>query len=1044
MQKVKMPRWLSMWKILGAVGLAFWLTDSIPQVKEHSVFIFFVLAVIYCAWDIGFGGGLCAAVLGLLLCDYFFYPPLHSFGATDFEHLMPVIGFVIVSVVGSALAAKSRKDAARLLRINRFYSLLVNAHTVIKSGDNLQQTCEGICRVAVESGLFKMAWVGYGEGEQGLNTPVAFWGLENELQETEFNARKEMPCSGCPEGAAVRAGHHYVCNEIAKNAQEICWSAVAQKHGYHSSATFPLTIKMRIAGIITFYAEQEKAFGQQEVELLTTLAANLATAIEALEKEARQRAAEAALQQSEAQLQAIIDNASLQIYVKDLQGRLVLVNHSVEEVLGLPRQEILGKTNHELFAQEIADQYHANDRIVLLSGKPLAVEETVVMPQGLRTGYSVKFPLVNESGEIYAICGISSDITERKQQEEALRQQAQIINQIHSSIITLNLDGVVTSWNHGAEQLYGYTMEEVLGEPIAMLYPSQEGIEETFRVILAALHQEGKYEIEAERMTKSGDSIFIRSFLSFLRDAEGLPVGIIANAFDLTQERKAREEFRRFATVVEQIAESVVITDPEGRIQYVNPTFEKMTGYSREEVLGKTPGVVKSGKQEAAFYEQLWATIKSGKVWNRQLINKKKDGTLYHAELVISPILDANGKLINFVGTQQDVTKEAALESQLVQSQKMEAIGRLAGGVAHDFNNLLTAIIGYSQLSMARAGVNDLLRSNLEEIEKAGRRAANLTSQLLAFSRKQIIQPSNLVINEVITNLQKMLTRLIGEDIDLQANLDLDLGTVRMDRTQVEQVLMNLAVNSRDAMPEGGKIIIETTNISLDAEYAAYFLDIQPGDYVMLAISDTGIGMDQETISRIFEPFFTTKEQGKGTGLGLSTVYGIVKQNGGHIEVLSAIGQGTTFKIYLPRLAETQVETQVERETLIIRGGGEKILLVEDDSFVRDLAGTALREFGYVVTESASGAEAFQLLSAEEQPFDLLLTDVVMPQMNGHELAQKASGKYPDLKVLYMSGYTDRAIVSQGVLHHGTAFIQKPFTLNGLAQKVREALDRSW
>jgi signal transduction histidine kinase/DNA-binding response OmpR family regulator len=383
---------------------------------------------------------------------------------------------------------------------------------------------------------------------------------------------------------------------------------------------------------------------------------------------------------------------------------------------------------------------------------------------------------------------------------------------------------------------------------------------------------------------------------------------------------------------------------------------------------------------------------------------------------------------------------QAGLESQLRQAQKMEAVGSLAGGVAHDFNNLLTAILGYGHILLTRLREDDPARHNVQEILKAGERAAALTNQLLAFSRKQVLQPKILDLNALAMNLEKMLRRLIGEDIELSTCLDRNLGQVRADPGQIEQVIMNLVVNSRDAMPKGGKVTIETANVTLGEDYASRHLGSKPGRYVMLAVADTGVGMDAATQSRVFEPFFTTKEAGKGTGLGLATVYGIIKQSEGYISVYSEPGQGTTFKAYLPRI-DQPAETATVGETVPIPRGTETILLVEDEESVRRLARLILERQGYAVIEAPSASSALATAEKQAAPIHLVLTDVIMPEMNGRELSQRLTRIHPAARVLFMSGYTGDTIVRHGVLEPGIAFLQKPFTPTDLARKVREVLD---
>ncbi len=500
---------------------------------------------------------------------------------------------------------------------------------------------------------------------------------------------------------------------------------------------------------------------------------------------------------------------------------------------------------------------------------------------------------------------------------------------------------------------------------------------------------------------------------------------------------------QRLSAAIEQAGEIIVITDINGLIVYVNPAFERITGYSKREALGQKPSLVKSGRQDHAVYEQLWHTIMAGEVWRGRFVNRKKDGTLYTVNATIAPVRDELGAIIGYVGVERDVTHELYLEEQLRQSQKMEAVGRLAGGVAHDFNNLLTVIDGYSNLLLDRHDdPADPMRHDIEQIKRAGERASNLTRQLLAFSRKQILKPTIIDLNMVVTDMEKLLRRLLGEDISIHTHLEPTLGRIKADRGQLEQVIMNLAINARDAMPGGGQLTLETANVTLDELYTRQKVEVEAGNYVLLAISDSGIGMSQETVSHIFEPFFTTKEQGKGTGLGLATVHGIIKQSGGHINVYSELGQGTTFKIYLPPFQEVAPGSVAAPSLDALPRGVETILVVEDEARVRELVSRVLRSSGYTVLEATNGPEALRLYTHQNGSIQLLLTDVVMPGMNGRVLADHLKAGQPGLKVIFMSGYTDDAIIHHGVLDAGAIFIQKPFTTDMLIRRVRETLDK--
>jgi len=503
-----------------------------------------------------------------------------------------------------------------------------------------------------------------------------------------------------------------------------------------------------------------------------------------------------------------------------------------------------------------------------------------------------------------------------------------------------------------------------------------------------------------------------------------------------------RESEKMVMALLESASQAILSIDRNGRIVLANPRTEEMFGYSGAELLGARVEILLPESKRRAHgrdREEYFARPRVRPMGiGLDLAGRRKDGTEFPVEISLSYVETTEGMFaIAFVN---DISDRKRLEDQLLQAQKMEAVGRLAGGVAHDFNNMLTVIAGYNRMILDELSPLDPLRGCAEEVLKAADRAGALTKQLLAFSRRQVMQPCVMNVNTTVEHTEKMLRRLIGEDVELVLRLRDDVGNIKADPSHIEQAIVNLAVNARDAMPNGGRITVETANAHLDETYARTHLGVKPGDFVMIAVSDTGLGMDAETRRRIFEPFFTTKEKGKGTGLGLATVYGLVKQLGGDIWVYSEPGQGTAFKLYFPRVTEPAVAPQESLVETEKAPSTETILVVEDEQAVRDLTVKILKKLGHTVLAAANGAEAIEISHSFAGTIALLLTDVVMPNMSGRQVAEELVKVRPELKVLYLSGYTDNTVVHHGVLEDGVEFLPKPFSREALARKIRDVL----
>jgi PAS domain S-box-containing protein len=639
------------------------------------------------------------------------------------------------------------------------------------------------------------------------------------------------------------------------------------------------------------------------------------------------------------------------------------------------------------------------------------------------------------------------------------RQETQLgvaLEHANDVLFIARRDGTVIDLRGGVERLYGWRAEELLGRHAADFRLPEErhlAFENIERVARA-----GSLLFDSVHRRKDGGSVPVEISARLLRqDGEELFFGIVRDASERQAARRKAEEAERALRASEErfrrLAENAPVIiyrlrlDPGPAFEYMSPAALAVTGYAPEEFYADPELVLRITHPEDR--ERL-ARLLRGELTAQavEIRSLRKDGTLVWKEHRANAVRDAAGRVVALEGLVVDVTERKRAEEslrqtqqQLLMAQKMEAVGRLAGGVAHDFNNLLNVITGYAEMLGRTLGAEHAARPKLEQILKAADRASAVTRQLLAFSRRQVLQPRIVDINGVVSDLEKSLLRLIGEDVELATRLAPDLGWVKVDPGQLEQVVMNLAVNARDAMPQGGRLTIATDNVDFDVPYTLAHEPAQPGRYVMLAVSDTGVGIDPEVRAHIFEPFFTTKPAGKGTGLGLATVYGIVKQSGGYIWVYSEPGQGTTFKIYLPRVDAPVTSGGAAVLHPQPARGHETVLLVEDQAEVRELAREALTELGYRVLVAAGPEEALRIEQAFPETIELLLTDVVMPRASGRQLAEELRARRAGLRVLYMSGYTSDIVASHGVLDAGVQLLEKPFTLEALARKVREALE---
>ncbi len=599
------------------------------------------------------------------------------------------------------------------------------------------------------------------------------------------------------------------------------------------------------------------------------------------------------------------------------------------------------------------------------------------------------------------------------------------------------------------EGMLGFSISEWLTDP--QLWFRQVHPEDRKRVLaefFKSLNEGLPFSSEYRLISYDGRTVWVRDEAILVRDESGGSQFLQGFMFDISDIMRTKEALQKselkFRTIFERTALGIGLFNMNGKLMESNPSLQRILGYNGKELYGKALNELVHPEDEMIDLEP-YRRLLSGRQEHYYTEKRyiRKDSSVIWGRLNVSLVRDKEGEPLYTIHMIDDITEWKQMEIQFLQAQKMETVGRLAGGIAHDLNNLFTILSGYSQLSLLSLREDDPLRGNLEEIKKVTERASQLTHQLLTLSRRQILNVKVVDLNLLIRGMEKMLSRVIGEDIEFFTVLADDLGRVKIDSGQMEQVILNLIVNARDAMPKGGKLVIETKNIELDEEYCRTHLGTRPGPYVMVSVSDTGCGMSPEVKEKIFDPFFTTKEKEKGTGLGLSTVYSIVKQSGGTIWVYSEPDKGTTFKIYLPRAEEEIEQIQSKDDTGELPKGNERVLLVEDEPSVRDLSAHILRKHGYTVFEASNGDEALRIICDHiEERIDLLITDMVMPQMGGSELFDRVKALQPEIKVLFISGYKDSSIIHSNGLNLKKSFLEKPFSLNVFVSRVREILDQ--
>lgn len=797
----------------------------------------------------------------------------------------------------------------------------------------------------------------------------------------------------------------------------------------------------------------------------------------------RSKAMQEALLESENNLMSLLNAISEVAFLMKPDGRILVANEPMAARFSLKPADLVGRNIYDHLPPEIAARRRSWVKTVLSTGKPLSVVDEW---RGRWVQHHL-YPVFDAERAVDRLAVYATDITERRTAErkillnEARLQSLYDISQYQAETVQDFLDFALTEaiklTGSQVGCIYHYDEEKRLFELNTWSKEVMKQCEVAEPQTLYELDKTGIWgeavrqrkpivvnDFQAPHPLKKGypeGHVELKNFMTIPVIVGGRIVSVVgvankASGYDesdvrqlsllmdsvwrITESKRSEMVRRRLATAVEHAAEGVMITDTRGRIEYVNQAYVEMTGYSRDELLGRTPRILRSGEHDEAFYAQFWRTITAGQVWTGRIVNRRKDGSLYTEEGTVSPVFDASGVIVNFVALKRDITQDLALSQQLLQAQKMESIGTLAGGVAHDFNNILQVVLGYTELILGEEGLPRRIATDLEKVYDSARRGAELVQGLLTFSRKAEprLQPLNL--NRRITEMRKMLERTVPKMIEIQLSLEEGLATIQADPTQVDQILMNLAVNARDAMPEGGTLRFETANVVLDEAYARTHIDVKPGDYVLLRVSDNGCGMDRDTLEHIFEPFFTTKAVGEGSGLGLATVHGIVKRHGGSIRCYSEPGHGTTFKILFPALVSEE-----KRDESFLRemppGGCETILLVDDEELIRDFGSRLLTMAGYKVITACNGKEALEVYRERRHDIALVLLDLIMPEMGGRQCLEDLLSVNPAVKVIIASGFSAGDPIREALAAGAKGFVEKPYDLRQVLRVVRETLD---
>lgn len=955
------------------------------------------------------------------------------------------------------MALYKHKADEEIRRLNRLFSVLSQINQAIVRVRSREELFVAICRIAVELGGFRLAWIGWLDAEGQTLAPQAQAGDDLGFLRGRTLALDRSSQSLSLTVRAVLEGRSLVLNNFDSDPCSLPWREQVEAMGIRSAAAFPIRTQGVIGGSLSLYSTEPGFFQEPEVQLLDEIAVDLSFALEQMAIESQRQQAEESLRRARRDWENIFQAIGHPVLILDPEHRIIAANDAALRAARAALPDLVGRPCYQVF--------HGSNRSCPPEGCPtcsLAVGspiETIEMEMEALDGVFLVSctPVRNPAGELEKIIHIATDITRRKEAEEKLAQSEalyhSLVENLPQNVYRKNLEGRFTFVNQRFCQALGQPLEAILGRTSFDLF--ETGLAEQFQRDDRQVLESGQPLETVEQHQVAGQSpAYVRVCRTPLRDGQGRIIGLQGISWDITEQQRAEEALRQSEANLAAAQQMAHLGSWETDLASLEDLDRNPLRWSDEvfRIFGYAPGEIEVSRRnffqavhpedrpriQAAVLEALLLR-QSYRIEHRI---RRADGTermvQEHAELVCDP---ATGRPRKLVGTVQDITERQQLEERLRQSQKLESFGTLASGVAHDFNNILSVILMNAEMLLGRPRLDPETLDSVRQIADAGRRAANLTRQLLTFSRQQPMRRQCLDLGAVVGNLTKMLRRIIGEDVSLQCNFSPDLLPVHADVGMLEQVLMNLAVNARDAMPQGGQLIITAERVRLEPDQLASRPGARAGDFACLRVQDTGTGIAPEHLPRIFEPFFTTKEVGKGTGLGLATAYGIIQQHEGWVEVESAPGQGATFKVFLPLSQQGGAADLATPPTPAARGGTEGVLVVEDEAPVRAMVCICLRRLGYQVFEAKNGPEALKVWAQHHSEVDLLFTDMIMPAgCSGVELAQRLQQEKPSLRILFMSGYS-ADLARNWPLEEGVNYLAKPFSPAALAKIVRDRLD---